>query len=233
MGSGPPPSRRRVLKALGTATTSTAIGGSILFTDRAAAANATISDTAWNDYEPWQKDQIDTCTEDGCISPNSTIHIPNPESLGFDICVDTGDGEVCVSMDSQLTADYYQCAGQDIWAAGAEIENFVNGTFVWSVSVWLGVDSDDCLWIGMDTGEAACEKLGCPGTYDSNPTIWDIRWYLEDIRPEMMSFIRNHNNSNPEIGSTTALVVAVLVVSGGALAKLESGGGFSAGPGPA
>jgi len=116
-------------------------------------------------------------------------------------------------MADQLTSSYYDCAGQDLWTAAADITNYEYGSVDWSQSVWLGVDSNDCLWIGLESGVEVCKKLGCPEEYDSDHTIWDVRHFLDDVAPGIIEFIQDYTNGNPETGSDAHVVSAIALAA--------------------
>lgn len=213
--------RREVLKRIGVATTTATLGGLGITGRSTAATTATIADGPWNDYEPWQKDRLDTCNQSGCISPGSTVYVPNPHVFGFDLCVETSAGELCVSMSNQLTSSYYDCAGRELWTESADITKYEYGYIEWSQSVWLGLDSNDCVWIGLQSGAEACRKLGCKA-YDPDHTIWDIRYFLDDIAPEIIDFIQDQTNGHPQAGTDTRLILGLLVVGGLLLVRRQA-----------
>lgn len=233
MGSDPS-NRREILKRIGAATTTATLGGLAIPGRTTATSTATIADGPWNDYEPWQIDRLDTCNQYGCISPNTTINIPNPGSFGFAICVDTDFGEVCISQDENLTHDYYNCAGRELWSAGVTITKYEYGSIVWTQSAWLGVDNSGCWWIGLDSGagETACQQLGCPSGYSSDDTIWDLRYFLDTVATDTVDFIQEHGDDFPDPATVgTVIVVGAVGAAAGLAFRREVG--ISAGPLPA
>jgi len=228
MGSNPS-SRRKILRKIGVAT-STATLGSLSITSRTAASTtATIADGPWNDYEPWQEDRLDTCTEDGCISPSSTVYVPNPGSFGFSLCVETDIGQVCISQEGTLTQNYYSCAGRELWTASVDITKFEYGEIVWSQSGWLGIDISGCWWIGLDSGagETVCRQFGCPSGYSTDDTVWDLRYFLDTVAQDTIDFVQEQTDGNP---STYVEIVATGAGVAGAAVLLRRQVGISAGP---
>jgi hypothetical protein len=219
------PNRRGVLKRFGITATGLTAAGS-MFSSSAKAAS-TISDSSWADYEPWQEDRVITCGSGGCLSPDSQgVQVPNPKNLGFSICTDAGSGEICSDMGSSLVAESKDCAGgQTIYNAEFTVTKTENGAIEWSQTVWIGVDSFGCGWVGVDSGagEEACTQVECPTTYSTTPSIYNVRALAEVMGETVFQYVQDNNGGAPATGSEEGAALIIGAGGGAYLAFRDQG----------
>lgn len=199
------PQRRDVLKKVSASVLTGSVG--TVVSSGAAVASSGISDSAWDDYEPWQTDEeYEQCSGDLCVQESTSdpdnYKVPNPGTFGFDICVQFSNGdELCMSQKDTITGEYLDCAGRKVWKVGHHLTKWEEDTggmkLLWEQEAWIGLDAYYCYWVGIDpaSGPQVCKSLNCPTWND--PTIWEFRDELQSPADEYMRLIREHNGGLP------------------------------------
>lgn len=222
-------SRRKLLKIVGT--TSAAVAGvsgtAAASTDIPAGTDGTIEDSNWSEFETYHKDQTytDTIEPDRIAAPGE-LSIPNPTSYGFDICAQLPSGDsLCITSFNEGVEQYYDCAGRNLVTFGQDIVkenvNLDNGdvTVEWSVDVWIGVDSNGCLWSGTSAGgQEQCSKVTCTDWFDDTKTIADQKSEWSDAGSGFADEIAALKQTEVSSGSATATALGVGGAGAAALA---------------
>jgi len=225
--------RRKLLKIVGT--TSAAIAGvsgtAVASTDIPADTGGTIEDSNWSEFETYHKDQTYTDTDSDTVEPDriappGELSIPNPTSYGFDICAQLPSGDsLCITSFNEGVEQYYDCAGRNLVTFGQDIVkenvNLDNGdvTVEWSVDVWIGVDSNGCLWCGTSAGgQEQCSKVTCTDWFDDTKTIADQKSEWSDAGSGLVDEIAALKQTEVSSGSATATALGVGTVGAAYLA---------------
>lgn len=221
------PNRRELMRKLGASTVIGGIGFTHL-TNTAAARiaadpNGSIEDPDWGTFEDYTNSQYEN-TSTSSASPEAIagpgeFRIPNPVSLGFDVCATEPDGgELCVSTFTLGEEMYEECAGRTLAKFGFEaIQKRLayDGTyeFEWGLKCWVAFDEYDCIWAGVGSGLNECSRIVCPGYPDYYPTIADVKNKVWDISSDIVAEYRR-KTGYPTAGSQaeTALIALVAVV---------------------
>jgi len=201
-----------------------------------AASDVTISSDAWAEYEAYITDKYysaDTCGGDNCLIFQSAMDpdnwsVPNPETFGYDICVDLPNGsEVCGSYGGQLTETYKDCAGRYLYTVPLTMASFESefdgGSVSWSQNFWIGIDSQQCLWLGLaGAGEDACWQTDCPEITSTTASIYEQRGDYESTINKAIEAIRNYSAGEGFVGTGEAAAAAPLIGGSGWLAAQKS-----------
>jgi hypothetical protein len=181
-----------------------------------ANTSGSIDSSDWDQFESYYKQQEYGGTNTNSVSPNKiappgNLSIPNPTGFPFDACAQLPNGDkLCVSSFEEGTVEYYDCAGRELFTFGQDIAKeslSVTGdlTIEWTSSVWIGIDSDRCVWVGISSaGQEECSKVSCP----TNPTgtIADQKNVYTQIASDIVDAVASFEET--DLVATTAAGVA-------------------------
>ena len=218
--------RRALLKKIGLSS-AIGVGGIASVSGTGAAAIAadgdgSVSDSEWDSFESYAQDKNSGTSSQDIVGPGELL-IPNPVELGFDVCATEPDGDqLCVSTFTLGEEQYQDCAGGTLsrWGFSVDHKLLQDGEFTvnWGINCWIGIDSNNCIWAGVNTAEEVleeCSRIVCPTYPDYYPVITDVKDQVWSISTDIVDWIRENGNGRPQEGtsSETALIaIAAFVV---------------------
>lgn len=222
--------RRNVLKSFGLSLTGATVGFASMSGTAAArypvdTNSGEIDDPDWDDYEEYTKNNtLDTSSAiEGpgtkAIYTPSSISIPNPVDLGFNVCGDWGDGKLCLDASGQAQTQYYDCAGKYIRTVSftmtkQTLDIYGNYQVDFQQSAWVGMDESNCLYVGIEAaGQDACTSVECPWDPNTSTLIYSMRDELNTVVDAILQWLDNNSDVNYDVGSPTEVVATAVLAA--------------------
>jgi hypothetical protein len=193
-----------------------------------ASTSGYINSSDWDTFEAYHKQQEYDGTNTNSINPDGiaipdNFAIPNPTSIPFDVCAQLPDGEqLCISTFEPGATEFHDCAGRELFTVGQDIVKesiSVDGEFTveWSVEVWIGIDSDGCVWLGMSSGgQEECSMQYCPVT--PTTTVADQKEDTNQMATEIADELIAHGGTAMVAGSAAAVAAGAIAAGSGRIA---------------